>query len=144
MASNVIGELLTDETSVTLSYREVLNQQALVLFLMAQPLLLIGWLDPLRAALSLRVLRQFASMLWVSFIYSPFFVGYNLLIAECCLGLAVVYLIWTRFRRVSAGRFAFEIIVLTFNCIALHVLGFWSIGQFAQFMMRQGVDMFLF
>ncbi len=91
MAVKVNKVILTDETSVTLSCREVLNQQAVVLFLMAQPLLLIGWLEPLRAALSLKVLRQFASMLWVSFIYSPFFVGYNLLIAECYLGLAVVY-----------------------------------------------------
>jgi len=144
VAVKVNKVVLTDETSVTLSYREVLNQQAVILFLMVQPLLLIGWLDPLRAALSLKVLRQFASMLWVSFIYSPFFVGYNLLIAECCLGLAVVYVVWKRSKRVSAGRFAFEIIVLIFNCIGLHVLGFWSIGQFAQFMMRLGVDMFLY
>lgn len=143
MADKVNKVVLTDETSVTLSYREVLNQKAVMLFLMVQPLLLIFWLDPLRAALSLKVLRQFASMLWVSFIFSPFFVGYNLLIAECCLGLAVVYVVWTRSKRVSAVRFAVEIIVLTLNCVALHVLGFWGTVQFAQFMMRQGVNMFL-
>lgn len=123
-----------ENATVVLSVSDLHNQKATVLFLAVQPLLFVMWLEPLKVSCALKYFCQFSTLLWASFICSPYFVGYDLVMAELGFCVAVVYMVWTRSKRVSPGRLAFETFMLVINGIALHILGFWSIGQFIQMM----------
>lgn len=121
VASNVIGELLADETSVTLIRRNLLSQKVVLFVLIAQPLMFYNALNPnmlVQGLFSGFVHPQ--AVLWILFGGYDFAVP-GLALAELASSLSLFYVLWTRTKRVSSDQLIIEAIASIFFMVYLHV-----------------------